>query len=272
MQQGLVEGLLIDVADYQHVPQGPGILLVGHDVDYGVDETGFVAIRKRQDGVSAADQFRDALRMALGALRVLENDGGLAASFDPGQLRVAVMDRLYAPNTDEGAAAVEAELAPVLAELFGDAKVTRVEADDPRAPVTLELSVPGLDVDAVLAKLPTGAELRIPYAAPQSDWDITAEQLKELRESGSDLRLIDVREQGEFDTVNLAGELIPLGTIEAKIPELAKDAHIVVHCKAGGRGAEAVKQLRKAGFENAWNLRGGILAWIDRIDSSLPRY
>ena len=101
MQQGLVEGLLIDVADYQHVPQGPGILLVGHDVDYAVDETGFVAIRKRQDGVSAADQFRDVLRMALGALRALEADGGLVATFDPGQLRVAVMDRLCAPNTDE---------------------------------------------------------------------------------------------------------------------------------------------------------------------------
>ncbi len=273
MQQGLVEGLLIDVADYQHVPQGPGILLVGHDIDYGVDETGFVAIRKRQDGVSAADQFRDVLRMALGALQAMEADAEFRASFDPGQLRVAVMDRLHAPNTDEGAAVVESELAPVFAELFGtDAKITRTDRDDARAPVTLEIAVAGIDAEAVLAKLPPGSVPRIPYAAPQSDWDITAEELKELRDSGSDLLLIDVREQSEFDTVNLGGQLVPLGTLDLEIPELAKDAHLVVHCKAGGRGAEAVKQLRKAGFENAWNLRGGILAWIDRIDSSLPRY
>ncbi len=273
MQQGLVEGLLFDVADYRHVPQGPGILLVGHDIDYGVDESGFVATRKRQDGVSCADQFRDTLRMALGALRALEADGGLDASFDPTRLRVSVMDRLCAPNTDEGAAAVLAELAPVFGEVFGaDAQVTRVHGEDARAPVALEVSVPGLDVDAVLSKLPTGVAPRIPYAAPQTDWDITAEDLKELRDSGADLLLIDVREQTEFDTVNLGGRLIPLGTFDEKIPELPKDTKLVVHCKAGGRGAQAVKQLRKVGFENAWNLRGGILAWIDRIDPSLPRY
>ena len=273
IQQGLVEGLLIDVADYQHVPQGPGILLVGHDIDYGVDEAGFVAIRKRQDGVSCADQFRDTLRMALGALRALEADGGLDAEFDPAQLRVSVADRLHAPNTDEGAAATLAELAPVFGELFGaDAEITRVQTEDSRSPVAFEISVPDLDAEEVLAKLPAGEAPRIPYAAPQSDWDITAEDLKELRDSGADLLLIDVREQTEFDTVNLGGRLIPLGTFDEKIPELPKDTKLVVHCKAGGRGAQAVKQLRKVGFENAWNLRGGILAWIDRIDPSLPRY
>ena len=272
MQQALVEGLLVDVADYRHVPQGPGVLLVGHDVDYGVDESGFVTTRKRQEGVSAGDQLRDTLRMALGALGAIEADGALDARFDPGRLRVSVMDRLHAPNTEDGAAAVEALLAPVFAEVFGgEVTVTRGNTGDPRAPVALDLAIPDIDVAAVLAKLPTADAPRIPYAAPQSDWDVTAEDLKDLRDSGAEHLLIDVREPAEFDVANLGGQLVPLGSIDEKIPELPKDAHVVVHCQTGGRGAQAVKQLRKAGFENAWNLRGGILAWIDRIDPSLPR-
>ena len=274
MQQGLVEGLLIDVADYQHVPGGPGVLLVGHDVDYGVHERGFSVFRKRQVGVPASDQFRDALRMGLHALRAIAADGGLDASYEPGRFRVAVVDRLEAENSEAGAAAVEKELGPVIHEVFGDAAaIERAHAEDARAPVALAVSVPGVvDIDAALSRLPAGEPLRIPYAAPQSEWDITAEDLKQLQDSGADFLLVDVREQGEYDTVNLGGQLVPLGTVPDRIAELPKDGHVVVHCKAGGRGAKAVEQLRAAGFENAWNLRGGILAWIDRIDPSLPRY
>ena len=47
---------------------------------------------------------------------------------------------------------------------------------------------------------------------------------------------------------------------------------MIVHCKVGGRGAQAVEKLREAGFENAWNVTGGIHAWIDRIDSTLKKY
>ncbi len=274
MQQALLEGLLIDVADYLHVPNGPGVLLVGHDVDYSLNDEGLTTTRKRQGDVSAADQLRDTLRIALGAVRAITDDGTLELDFDLARFDIIVADRLRSANTADGADAVLAELQPVLDEAFGaGATVARANAGDERAPVAFSVVLPAAaDLEAVMAKLPAVAKLRIPYAAPQSEWDITAEELKEMRDSGKDVRLIDVREQGEFDTVNLGGDLIPLGTLGEARGELDASSHIVVHCKAGGRGAQAVKDLRKAGFENAWNLRGGILAWIDRIDPSLPRY
>ena len=84
--------------------------------------------------------------------------------------------------------------------------------------------------------------------------------------------LLDVREPHEFEICNLDGKLIPLKTLPARLAELDKNAHVVVHCRSGGRSAQAVNLLRQSGFENAWNVQGGILAWIDRIDPSLTRY
>jgi rhodanese-related sulfurtransferase len=108
--------------------------------------------------------------------------------------------------------------------------------------------------------------------AVQSPWDISVEDLKKLRDDGADFVLIDVREPREYEICDLGGELIPLGTLASRIGELDPSAHTVVHCRSGGRSANAVKTLRGAGFENVWNLNGGILAWIDRIDPSLTRY
>ena len=98
------------------------------------------------------------------------------------------------------------------------------------------------------------------------------DHLKALRDDGSDFVLVDVRESDEYETCNLGGLLIPLGSLSRRIAELDSGAHVVVHCKTGGRSSQAVKLLREAGFENAWSLRGGILAWIDRIDPTLTRY
>jgi adenylyltransferase/sulfurtransferase len=108
--------------------------------------------------------------------------------------------------------------------------------------------------------------------AKQSEWDISVEELVRLRAEGAGLRLIDVREPREVEICSLGGELIPLGTLASRIGELPRDAHLVVYCRSGSRSAQAVAVLRMAGFENAWNLQGGILAWIDRIDPSLTRY
>lgn len=106
----------------------------------------------------------------------------------------------------------------------------------------------------------------------QSEWDIHVEELRDLRETGADFVLVDVREQTEFDAVNIGGRLIPLSELPARLDELEREAHIVVHCKLGGRSAKAVALLRDSGFGNVWNLHGGIFAWIERIDPSLPRY
>jgi rhodanese-related sulfurtransferase len=108
--------------------------------------------------------------------------------------------------------------------------------------------------------------------AVQSQWDISVEELKRLRDEGADFTLLDVREPHEYEICHLDGELIPLGTLAGRLEDLDRQAHIVVHCRSGGRSANAVKAMRGAGFENVWNLNGGILAWIERIDPSLTKY
>ena len=106
----------------------------------------------------------------------------------------------------------------------------------------------------------------------QSDWDISVKDLKKLRDDKSDFVLVDVREPHEYQICNLGGKLIPLGTLNGHLGELNKDAHIVVHCRSGGRSAKAVNAMRAAGFKNAWNVQGGILAWSDQVDPSVPKY
>ena len=108
--------------------------------------------------------------------------------------------------------------------------------------------------------------------AAQSPWDISVEELKKLRDEGADFTLLDVREPREYQICHLDGKLIPQGQLASRLSELDPHAHIVVHCRSGGRSANAVKAMRGAGFDNVWNVNGGILAWIDRIDPSLTRY
>ncbi|MDP6978190.1 MAG: rhodanese-like domain-containing protein [Myxococcota bacterium] len=103
----------------------------------------------------------------------------------------------------------------------------------------------------------------------QSDWDISVEELKELLDRGEGFQLVDVREEHEYEAGQIGGELIPLGQLPEKIASLDPDAHIVIHCKSGGRSAHAVKLLRAHGFTNVWNVQGGLLAWVDRIDAEI---
>ena len=105
--------------------------------------------------------------------------------------------------------------------------------------------------------------------AQQSEWDISVEDLKKLRDDGADFLLIDVREEREYAVGHIGGQLIPLATLPDRLGELDKGLHIVVQCRSGGRSANAVNLMRANGFENTWNVQGGILAWIERIDSSV---
>jgi adenylyltransferase/sulfurtransferase len=105
--------------------------------------------------------------------------------------------------------------------------------------------------------------------AQQSDWDISVEDLKQLMDEGATFQLIDVREPREYEVSEIGGELIPVATLPERIGSLDPDAHIVVHCKSGGRSAQAVKLLRAHGFTNAWNLQGGLMVWVERIDPDL---
>jgi len=102
---------------------------------------------------------------------------------------------------------------------------------------------------------------------------ITPTELKKAVDAGEDVVILDVRESYEYDICRLDGsKLIPLGELERRVNELDRDANIVAHCRSGGRSAQAVKFLREAGYEKARNLTGGILAWSDQVDPSVPKY
>ena len=102
--------------------------------------------------------------------------------------------------------------------------------------------------------------------------EIQPEELKRRLVAGEDIYILDVREPHEYQICNIGGHLIPLGDLPKRISELDSSREIVVHCKMGGRSAKAVEFLRQSGFSRASNLAGGILAWADKVDSSLPKY
>jgi sulfur-carrier protein adenylyltransferase/sulfurtransferase len=102
--------------------------------------------------------------------------------------------------------------------------------------------------------------------------EITPRDLKSRLDRGDDLFILDVREPHEFQICNLNGHLIPLGELPRRVHELDSSREIVAHCRSGKRSAEAVDFLRKAGFRKILNLKGGILAWSDEVDPSVPKY
>lgn len=106
----------------------------------------------------------------------------------------------------------------------------------------------------------------------QSPWDIAPAELKRRLDAGEPMLILDVRERHEYELCNLGGALIPLGELPQRTGELNSAANIVVHCKLGGRSAKAVELLREAGFSDVWNLKGGITAWSDEVDPSVPKY
>jgi adenylyltransferase/sulfurtransferase len=102
--------------------------------------------------------------------------------------------------------------------------------------------------------------------------EITPRELKARLDRGDDLYVLDVREPHEYQICNIGGHLIPLGDLSRRANELDSAREIVAHCRSGKRSAEAAEFLRKAGFKKIWNLKGGILAWSDEVDSSVPKY
>ena len=109
--------------------------------------------------------------------------------------------------------------------------------------------------------------------APAAADEMTVVELKRRFDAGDDVFLLDVREPQEYQICAIPGStLIPLGDLPSRMSELEGQRNIVAQCKSGVRSAKAIALLRDAGFGDAINLKGGILAWIDQIDSSLPRY
>jgi adenylyltransferase/sulfurtransferase len=109
-------------------------------------------------------------------------------------------------------------------------------------------------------------------AAASSVPEMTPRELKQRLDRGDDLFVLDVREPHEYQICNLNGYLIPLGDLPKRVHELDSSREIVAHCRSGKRSADAAEFLRKAGFRKIWNLKGGILAWSDEVDPSVPKY
>jgi rhodanese-related sulfurtransferase/fermentation-respiration switch protein FrsA (DUF1100 family) len=103
---------------------------------------------------------------------------------------------------------------------------------------------------------------------------ISVQELKRKLDAKEDVFVLDVREPHEHKIENLGAPLIPVGDIERRASELAdkKNSEIVVYCKAGVRSQKAALALKQAGFKNISNLAGGILAWAEKIDPSMPTY
>ena len=159
--------LLLDVADYKHILDGPALLLVGHEADYVIDLTdgkpGLLYVRKRDTGSNLSEALGTTLAQALNWIELTENDVELGGKL---KLRtdgatIVLLDRLNYPNAasngdgvDSAANAAQAQLTDNLAALFGgDATVTRI-ANDAREPLTFELCAPSApNVDTLLSQL-----------------------------------------------------------------------------------------------------------------------
>lgn len=96
--------------------------------------------------------------------------------------------------------------------------------------------------------------------------EITAKELKEWIDKKVDFQLIDVREPHEFEDMNLNGELIPMGDVMDNTDKISKDKKVVVHCRSGKRSAAVIQALEtQLGYTNLYNLKGGILAYIEDV-------
>ncbi len=109
--------------------------------------------------------------------------------------------------------------------------------------------------------------------APQMS-EITATELKQRLDQGDDIQIIDVREAHEVAIATIPNAAhIPLGQILNRMQEIDPNRETVVHCKMGGRSAKAIEALKRSGFSgNLMNLKGGITAWSNEVDPSVPKY
>ena len=103
--------------------------------------------------------------------------------------------------------------------------------------------------------------------------EITARDLYNWQVNGKPFKLIDVREPLEYQIAQIGGELIPLASVSDHADLIPRDIDVVIHCKSGARSQKAIRELEdKFGFKNLYNLKGGILAYIDQVQPELTRY
>jgi sulfur-carrier protein adenylyltransferase/sulfurtransferase len=101
---------------------------------------------------------------------------------------------------------------------------------------------------------------------------ITVKELKARLDAGEDVQLIDVREPYEAQIAQIGGKLIPKGDVPNRLAEIDRSREVVVHCKSGGRSQQIAEFLKQAGYERVVNVAGGITAWSNEIDPTIPKY
>ena len=140
---------------------------------------------------------------------------------------------------------------------------------------TLELSA---NPDNPLRQTPVpdlSADYQLPHCTNHTTMgipEIDVKTLKQWRDEEKTHTLIDVREPDELEICTLGGELMPLGTVQDRVDDIPKDHPVVMQCRSGGRSGQATAMLQQMGFDNVYNLAGGILAWADEIDPTMKKY
>lgn len=117
---------------------------------------------------------------------------------------------------------------------------------------------------------PAGADW---FAAEAGVPSVSVRELKQKMDARETFLLVDVREPYEYEIARIEGSrLIPLGELETHVSDLPRTGTLVLQCHSGGRSEHATRLLQEAGFENVYNLEGGIDAWSVEIDPAVPRY
>ncbi len=118
----------------------------------------------------------------------------------------------------------------------------------------------------------TGPETKQEQSVKNGIPQITVQELKQRRDAGEDLFVLDVREPYEYQIANIGGTLIPQNEVPQRLAEIDRNREIVVQCRSGGRSQRVAEFLAQQGYPNVKNLAGGILAWADAIDPTITKY
>lgn len=104
--------------------------------------------------------------------------------------------------------------------------------------------------------------------------EVTVQQMQHALKNPADgIRVVDVRDPDEYEIARVEGvQLIPLGTLPQRFTELDPNQQIYLHCKSGKRSMKALEFLRQQGFKYVKSVKGGISAWSDEVDHSVPKY
>jgi hypothetical protein len=156
IQNQRLEELLIDVADYLHVHNGPGIMLIGHEADYSLDHRagrlGLLYNRKEQLKGTTQEKLAQAVQAALTAAQILEKENGL--KFNTQEVQVIINDRLLVPNTAETFELLEPDLKAFFDMLYNGAGYTLTHQADPRERFTLNVKAESnFNVESLLKNL-----------------------------------------------------------------------------------------------------------------------